>query len=57
MDIERILSTLHYKVYYYTGRNEHWRNHQNFGLQYKWTESEQDNDKLKSLLGVVILSL
>jgi hypothetical protein len=51
MDIERILSTLHYKVYYYTGRNEHWRNHQNFGLQYKWTESEQDNDKLKSLLG------
>lgn len=46
MDIDRLLSALHYKVYYYSGREKHWRNHQNFGLKQPWAETKIDNEKV-----------
>lgn len=50
MDIDRLLSALHYKVYYYFGREIHWRNHQNFGLKQPWAVTKRDNEKVKRLI-------
>jgi hypothetical protein len=50
MDIDRLLSALHYKVYYYSGREKHWRNHQNFGLKQPWAETKRDNEKVIRLI-------
>ena len=50
MDINHILSSLHYYIYHFCGRDKHWRNHQNFGLQYSWQETEADNEKVRSLI-------
>lgn len=50
MDINHILSSLHYYIYHFCGRDKHWMNHQNFGLQYSWQETEADNEKVRSLI-------
>ncbi len=50
MDIDRLLSSLWFRMYGFTGKAKHWRNKQNLGLRQVSQKTEEDNGKVKSLL-------
>jgi hypothetical protein len=49
--INRLLSGLHLCVFALTGRGNHWRNDQDFGLLHLSNKTIEDNEFLKRLLG------